>query len=97
MLGANAVLLVAAKTVTLCCGAVLTTMTYRAYRRTRAPAMRALWVGIGLVTAGAILAGTLHQVVGIPVTVSVTIESLFTAAGFLVLTYSLYTEGPETV
>lgn len=87
-------LLIAAKTVTLVCGAVLTVLTYRAYRRTRAPAMRALMVGIGLITAGALLAGTLHQFVGLGVTTSAAIQSVFTAVGFAVLTYSLYTEQP---
>lgn len=94
MLEANTVLLVGMKTVTLVCGVILTTLTYRAYRRTGAPAMRALCFGIGLVTAGAILGGSLHQLIGAPVTQSVTVEELFTAAGFAVLTYSLYTDQP---
>jgi hypothetical protein len=96
MLGANTVLLVGMKTVTLFCGAVLTTLTYRAYRRTKAPAMRALCLGLGFVTLGAILGGSLHQLIGMPVTQSVTVEELFTAAGFFILTYSLYTEQPTT-
>lgn len=97
MLEANAVLLVGTKTITLVCGAILTTLTYRAYRRTGARAMRALCLGIGLVTAGAILGGSLHQLVGLPVTQSVTVEELFTATGFFVLTYSLYVDQPRTV
>ncbi|WP_396275597.1 MULTISPECIES: DUF7521 family protein [Haloarcula] len=91
----STVLLVAAKTVTLVCGAVLTTLTYRAYNRTKATAMRALWVGIGLVTAGALLAGSLHQLFAFPVVTSTAVESVFTAAGFAVLTYSLYTDQPN--
>ncbi|MDT3436549.1 hypothetical protein [Haloarcula sp. 1CSR25-25] len=94
MLEANAVLLIGMKTVTLVCGAILTTLTYRAYRRTESPAMRALCLGIGFVTLGAILGGSLHQLVGMPVTQSVTVEELFTAAGFFILTYSLYTDQP---
>ena len=54
MLGANAVLLIGMKTVTLVCGVILTTLTYRAYRRTEAPAMRALCLGIGFVTLGGV-------------------------------------------
>lgn len=92
MVTLSTVLLVAAKTLTLACGVVLTTLTYRAYRRTRSTAMRVLSLGIGLVTAGAVLAGSLHQVAGVPVVVSTTVESLFTAAGFLVMTYSLYSD-----
>ncbi|MFC6975983.1 hypothetical protein ACFQL1_16860 [Halomicroarcula sp. GCM10025709] len=94
MIGPSTILLIAAKTVTLLCGAVLTALTYRAYRRTDARAMRALFVGIGLVTVGSIFAGSLHQVFEFPVATSVTVESSFTAAGFAVLTYSLYTEQP---
>ncbi|WP_276273896.1 DUF7521 family protein [Haloarcula litorea] len=90
----DTVLLVAAKTVTLLCGVVLTWLTYKAYRRTGSPAMRALWVGIGFVTAGAMLAGGVHQLLGLPVALSSTVQSLFTATGFAVLTYSLYTEQP---
>jgi len=92
MVTLSTVLLVAAKTLTLACGVVLTTLTYRAYRRTRSTAMRVLSLGIGLVTAGAVLAGSLNQLAGVPVVVSTTVESLFTAAGFLVMTYSLYSD-----
>lgn len=86
----STVLLVVAKTVTLVCGVVLTTLTYRAYRRTQSGAMRMLCLGLGLVTAGGVLAGSLNQLVGLPVATSATIESVFMAAGFIVLTYSLY-------
>ena len=92
MVHPSTVLMVAAKTLTLACGLVLTTLTYRAYRRTRSTAMRVLSVGIGLVTAGAVLAGSLNQLAGVPLTVSTAVESLFTAAGFLVMTYSLYSD-----
>ena len=90
MVHLSTLLLVAAKTVTLACGIVLTTLTYRAYRRTQSAAMRVLCLGLGLVTAGGVLAGSLHQLVGLPLATSTTIESVFTAAGFGVLTYSLY-------
>jgi len=92
MVSLSMVLLVAAKTLTLACGVILTSLTYRAYRRTRSTAMRVLSVGIGLVTAGAVLAGSLNQLAGVPIVVSTTVESLFTAAGFLVMTYSLYSD-----
>jgi len=54
--------------------------------------MRVLSLGIGLVTAGAVLAGSLNQLVGVPLVLSTTVESLFTAAGFIVMTYSLYSD-----
>jgi hypothetical protein len=34
-------------------------------------------------------------VLNVPVATSVAVESIFTAAGFVVLTYSLYTEQPS--
>lgn len=92
MVSLSTVFLVAAKTLTLACGVVLTTLTYRAYRRTGSTAMRVLSLGIGLVTAGAVLAGSLNQLAGVPLVVSTTVESLFTAAGFIVMTYSLYSD-----
>lgn len=86
-------LLVVAKAATLTFGTLLTYFSYRAYRRTNSGALRALTVGIGLVTAGAILGGALHQIADLPLELSVSVQSVFTAAGFAVLTYSLYTEG----
>jgi threonine/homoserine/homoserine lactone efflux protein len=92
----RALLLVVAKAATLTFGTLLTYFSYRAYRRTNSGALRALTVGIGLVTTGAILGGGLHQLAGFPLRTSVTVQSVFTAAGFAFLTYSLYTEpSPE--
>lgn len=100
MVEISTTLLVAAKTVTLLCGAALTTLTYRAYSRTDSAAMRALALGIGLVTAGGVLAGSLNQFFGVPIATSSVVESVFMAAGFLVMTYSLYADrlysSPET-
>jgi hypothetical protein len=87
-------LLTAAKAVTLLFGGILTLLSLRAYRRTGSPALRALTVGIGLLTAGAILGGALHQLLGLPLKTSATLQSVFTAIGFGVLTYSLYTKSP---
>ncbi|WP_415381301.1 hypothetical protein [Halosimplex sp. TS25] len=78
------------KAATLLFGAILTGLAWRAYRRTSDPALRALSVGIGLVTVGAILGGTLHRVVRIDLVVAASVQSAFTAGGFAVLTYSLY-------
>jgi hypothetical protein len=84
---------VATKAVTLTFGGILTWLSYRAFLRTRAPAMRALTVGIGLVTVGALLGGVVHQVLGLSVLAGVAVQGAFSAAGFAVLTYSLYAEG----
>ena len=85
-------LLVIAKAATLTFGTLLTYFSYSAYRRTNSSALRALTVGIGLVTIGAILGGSLHQLADFPLRTSVAVQSVFTATGFAVLTYSLYTE-----
>lgn len=89
-----AIVVVVTKAVTLTFGAILTWLSYRAFLRTRAPALRALAAGIGLLTAGALLGGVVHQIVGSPVLAGVAVQGVFSAAGFAVLTYSLYAEGP---
>jgi len=86
---------VVTKVVTFTFGGILTWLSYRAFLRTSAPAMRALTVGIGLVTVGALLGGVVHQVLGLSVVAGVTVQSVFSAAGFAVLTYSLYAEGAK--
>lgn len=85
-------LFVAAQTATLLFGGAITVLAYRAFRRTGSPALRALTVGIGTLTVGALLGGTLHQFAGLDLRTSVTVQSVATAVGFGVLTYSLYTD-----
>ncbi len=51
-------------------------------------------VHIGLLLAGATLGGLFHQVVGLGLEESVAVQSVFTALGFAVMTYSLFTAGP---
>lgn len=87
-------LLTAAKTVTALFGGTLTLLSVRAFRRTGSPALRALAGGIGLVTAGVVVGGVFHQVLALSLRTSVTLQSVFTALGFGVLTYSLYTDSP---
>jgi hypothetical protein len=87
------VLLVAAKTVTLVCGGALTILAARAARRTDSPALRALALGIGLLTTGALAGGVGHQYIGLTLEASVSVQSVFTAVGLCVMTYSLYAEG----
>jgi len=86
------VVLVAAKTATLAFGSALTYLSYRAFRRTNSHALRALAIGIGLLTLGALLAGVLHQFAGISLRASVGIHSVFTAVGFAIMTYSLFVD-----
>jgi hypothetical protein len=86
------VVLVAAKTATLAFGSALTYLSYSAFRRTDSRALRALATGIGLLTLGALLGGVLHQLAGITLEASVAVQSVFTAVGFAVMTYSLFVE-----
>lgn len=81
------------KTLSLVMGGLVTYYAYRAYRRTEAPALRALAIGFGLVTLGALLAGALDQVVRVEDrTWALLVESALTALGFAVILYSLYAE-----
>ncbi|MFC5971021.1 hypothetical protein ACFPYI_06705 [Halomarina salina] len=85
-------LVVAFKTVTLALGGVITYLTLKAYRRTGSRSLGALALGFAMVTLGALLAGAAHQAVGLDTESVLLIESVLTAAGFGVITYSLYTE-----
>ncbi|MFB6189224.1 MAG: hypothetical protein ABEI57_05025 [Halapricum sp.] len=83
-------LIVGLKTLTLLLGGLITYFSYTAYRRTRSPALRALAIGFGLVTVGSILAGVVDLALGLPIEVSLLVESTLTALGFAVIVYSLY-------
>jgi hypothetical protein len=82
----------ALKTLTLLLGGLITFYSYRAYARTGSKALRALAIGFGLVTLGAILAGVTDQVLGLALNTSLVIESALTALGFSVIVYSLYAQ-----
>ena len=86
------VILVAAKTATLAFGSALTYLSYRAFRRTKSRALRALATGIGLLTIGALVGGLLHQFAGISLRASIAVHSVFTAVGFAIMTYSLFAD-----
>lgn len=90
----TAAVLVAAKTMTVVFGGVLAYLSYSAYRRTGSVALRTLSLGIGLLIVGAILGGTLHHLVGISLETSVSVQSVATATGFAVMTYSLFADAP---
>lgn len=92
---------VALKTLSLVMGGLITYYAYRAYRRTQAPALRALAIGFGIVTLGALLAGVVDIVPLLQFSVlseietrdlALLIESALTTAGFGVILYSLYVE-----
>lgn len=80
------------KTVILLLGGVITYTAFKAYRRTGASSLRSLAFGFGIITFGALLAGTAHQVLGVALETGVLINSLLTAIGFSIIMYSLYLE-----
>jgi hypothetical protein len=84
--------IVVAKTITLVLGGLVTYLAFKAHRRTGAPALRALAVGFGIVTVGAIVAGIVDRLTGLGLLYSVLIQSTLTMVGFAVITYSLYVE-----
>jgi len=84
---------VALKTLSLVMGGLITYFAYRAYRRTAAPALRALAVGFGVVTIGALLAGAVDLVPQLQNrSIALLIDSALTTVGFGVILYSLYVE-----
>lgn len=85
-------LIVALKTVSLLLGGAITYFAYRAYRRTRAPALRALAIGFGVVTVGGMAAGILDRVLAVDPSYAIAVDSALTALGFAILVYSLYVE-----
>lgn len=85
-------IVVGLKAIGLVLGALITFYAARAYNRTGSPALRALAIGFGLVTVGAISAGAIDLWLEVPRDQALAVESLFTMAGFGVILYSLYVE-----
>jgi hypothetical protein len=83
---------VALKTLTLLLGGSITYYAYKAYRNTGSAALRALTLGFGTVTVGAILAGVVDQLLPVDPALAFVVESLFTTAGFAVILASLYVD-----
>ena len=84
--------IVAAKTITLVLGGLVTYLAFKAHRRTGAPALKALAIGFGIVTLGAIVAGIVDVLTGLGLLYGVLIQSVLTMVGFAVITYSLYVD-----
>ncbi|EJN56976.1 DUF7521 family protein [Halogranum rubrum] len=84
--------IVVVKTIILLLGSGITYIAYKAYRRTGAPSLRALGVGFGTITLGALLAGIADQVLSVSLEVGVLINSILVAIGFAIVMFSLYLE-----
>ena len=85
-------IIIVAKTAILLLGGSITYYALRAYDRTGDPSLRALGVGFGIVTIGALVGGVSHQIIGADLAIGIAINSLLTAIGFGVIVYSLYVE-----
>ncbi|EMA65057.1 DUF7521 family protein [Halorubrum kocurii] len=84
--------IIVAKTAILVLGGSITYYALRAYGRTGNPSLRALGIGFGVVTFGALIGGVSHQIIGSTLAVGIAINSLLTAIGFGVIVYSLSME-----
>jgi hypothetical protein len=82
----------ASKLVTLVLGGTISLLAHRAYRRTGATALRALSVGFAVVTFGTLLAGVVDVATGLGLLTGVLVQSVVTALGFGIITYSLFVE-----
>lgn len=85
-------ILTASMTLILLLGGSITYFGFKAYRRTGDPALRALVIGFGFVTVGAILGGVAHQLFGLRLEVGMLVNALLMAIGFAILLYSLFIE-----
>lgn len=81
---------VAVKAFILVVGAGITLVAFRAHRKSGEDSMRALSIGFGVVTLGALLAGIFHKLFGLSLADGVLLNSVLTAVGFSIIGYSLY-------
>ena len=80
------------KTGILILGGLITYFSIKAYRNTGSGALRALAVGFGIITLGALLGGTFDFVLGVSLATGLLIDAVMTFVGLAVITYSLYAE-----
>jgi hypothetical protein len=85
-------LLVAVKTAILVLGGLITYFSYKAYRNTGEGSLRALALGFGIITFGALLAGGLDVLLNVSLALGILIDAVLTLLGFAVITYSLYAD-----
>lgn len=78
------------KTVILLLGGGITYIAVKAYRRTGERSLRALSIGFGIVTLGAVVSGIANQLLSVSLEIGVFVNSIFIAVGLAVILYSLY-------
>jgi hypothetical protein len=85
-------LIIAVKTGILVLGGLITYFSFKAYRRTGEDSLRALAIGFGIITFGALTAGILDAILGVSFALGVLVDASLTLLGFGVITYSLYSD-----
>jgi hypothetical protein len=80
------------KTGILVLGGLITYFSLKAYRNTGSSALRALAIGFGIITLGALLGGTFDLILGVSLATGLLIDAILTFVGLAVITYSLYAE-----
>ena len=77
------------RSVTAVVGLFVATLAYRGYRRNGSPKMRALAVGIGVLTAGVSVAVVLADAAGVASGVVLLVRGLVTVVGLCVVLYAI--------
>lgn len=70
-------------------GAVITYFSLKAYRRTKDNSLGLLTLGFGFVTIGAVLGGTLFEILEVSLAVGILVEGIFVCIGFALVALSL--------
>ena len=84
--------IIVVKTGILVLGGLITYFSFKAYRRTKSASLRALAIGFGIVTFGALLAGAFDVLFAVSLATGVLVDAVLTLIGFAVITYSLYVD-----
>lgn len=84
--------IIVVKTGILVLGGLITFFSFKAFRRTGSQALKALSIGFGIITFGALLAGAFDVFLNVSFSLGVLIDATLTLVGFAVITYSLYVE-----
>lgn len=71
-------------------GAVITAISFRAYRRTGARYMRDASVGFGIMTVGVFIEGVLYEIAGFPLVSVHIVETVAIGLAFIILLVSLH-------
>lgn len=79
----------AVKTLILVVGGLVTSLAFRAYRRTKERSLGLLAGGFGLIVVGVLLAGFTFEMLDVDFGVGILVESLFVLAGLSIIAYSL--------